>query len=104
MVWAQQHPTGLLLVEEKDDLKQMEDVSVGILSGVLTSILLGYVLVIGLSGERIEWMRGDGFKTLVYWLCILTCVTIGQLVFTYYIVSKWSQTPKQIDPSVPQVV
>ena len=57
-------------------------------------------MVIGLSAERIEWMHGSGFNITIYWLALLTCITIGQFVFTYYIVTKWTQLPKQTDSTV----
>jgi hypothetical protein len=85
-----------LSAEENVDLEQM-DATIGIISGVIGSLVLALVLVVGLSAERIEFLHTSGFKYTIYWLGLLTCLTVGQFVCSYYILVKWSEMPQQTD-------
>jgi hypothetical protein len=94
-VWEIQHPT-VFLAEENVDLEQM-DATVGIISGVIASLVLALVLVVGLSADRIEMFRTTGFTFFVYWVALLTCLAVGQFVCSYYILVRWSEMPQQTD-------
>jgi len=66
----------------------------------MASLVLALVLVVGLSGDRIESLHTSGFKFLIYWVALLTCLAVGQFVCSYYIITKWSEMPQQTDGSV----
>ena len=87
------------LVEENVDLEQM-DATIGIISGAIGSLVLALVLVVGLSGDRIEFLHTTGFKYTIIWLGLLSCLTVGQFICCYYILIKWSEMPQQTDGSV----
>ena len=95
----EQHLIKLVLEEENVEVKQM-DAIIGIGSGIIVSLVVAFVLIIGLNEERITNLQTSGFKYLVYWVALLTCLLIGNLVCSYYFVQRWSEMPKQVDNSV----
>jgi hypothetical protein len=46
----------------------------------------------------IEYMTTN--VMLYTWLLLLTGITVGQFVFTYIIITAWSELPKQKDGKV----
>jgi hypothetical protein len=84
------------LVEENINVKQMAKESlVGILSGIVASILVVFVGVMALKKETNEFMT-NGFY-LYLWLLFLTALCVGQFVLSWILITYWDQSPKQVD-------
>jgi hypothetical protein len=92
--------------EEKDilvlkEIRRMSDITlISVLSGIGASILLAFVIVLTLDENKVSYYTTG--KPLFYLLLLLTCLQIGQIVFSWIIISYWDQAPKQTD-SVPLV-
>jgi hypothetical protein len=76
----------------------MAEVTNGIIGGVVASLLIVLVGILSLNGSMIEYMTTN--VMLYTWLLLLTGITVGQFVFTYIIITAWSELPKQKDGKV----
>ena len=90
-----------MVKEEKDilvlkEIRRMSDITlISVLSGIGASILLAFVVILTLDENKINYYTTG--KPLFYLLLLLMCLQIGQLVFSWIILTYWEQIPKQTD-------